>query len=227
MLPVRDARRATRPGSTWTCRRRAPPPPSLRLRGTSGRVRRGSPRRRWFGVALRATRATRCRDGSSARREGAGLVGMRAHAQARLVLALRRRTSSRGDRDRRPRSRDRARRKRPDRASRSRPRARGRPAQPSNGAASPGRVCRRPSHARASAARLRRRPGPRCPRARTRARVVRSVPAVADREERPARPSPMQALRPRARARLRVRAAGSSCRPRSGPQARAGRSVRP
>ena len=71
--------------------RRSSPP-----RGTSGRARRGSRRRRAVARSPRATRGRRRRGGSSARRAAAGRARRRARAPARRASARRRRTSRSG-----------------------------------------------------------------------------------------------------------------------------------
>ena len=167
--PARAARRARRPGSTLDLPPRARALRSSRPRGTSGRGRRGSPRRRASQHLLEPLERL---DVEVVRRlveqEQVGLRRQCARERRARQLAAREGVRAAG-RDRARRSRGRARPRLPGRASRTRPRARASPAPPRSAAGSPRRASPRPSLARAPAAPPRRRRGRRCRRAHSRA----------------------------------------------------------
>ena len=147
-------RRATARRRTARAQPRAPAPRCRPPPGTSGRGRPArSPRRARPGAA-RATPATRCRGGWSARRAAAGRGRRPAPGPATRASARRRRTCAASGRGRRRRgTRARAGSPARGRASRSRRRARAAPGPRRSGSASPRRGRRRPSPARARPAR--------------------------------------------------------------------------
>ena len=159
--------------------------------------------------------------------EQAGRGYPRARVRATRASARRRRTFRGRGRSRRRRSRARAGRPSRGRASRSRLRAPGAPGSRRSAARSPACGRRRPSPPRAGATRARPRPDRRRRRARTRAGRSPRPGAAAGRAARRVRPSPRPARHRPARSRRSGPGAASSCRPRSGRRAPAGRDAPP